>query len=315
MGYRIYRLMVCLFILFAAAASLAAQDAAAIYRQSCASCHDTGDNRAPTRDALRAMRPERVLAAMESGPMISMANRRTPGERRDLAEFLTGKSFDQPLDTKPSAKAMCSASSEAFTNPANGPTWNGWGVTTSNSRFQSAPGFTASDVPRLKLKWAFGFPGELSANAQPIVAGGRVFVGSPTGIVYSLNAQSGCIHWYFEAGAGVRTAITIARIDTPGGPRNAALFGDLTANVYALDAATGALIWKTKVDNFPLARVTGSPVFVGGRLFVGVASGEEIGAVPSDYECCRFRGSMVALNAATGDQVWRTYTITEESQR
>jgi polyvinyl alcohol dehydrogenase (cytochrome) len=315
MSYRISRLMACLFLFFAGAAELTAEDAATIYRQSCASCHETGENRAPTRDALRGMRPERVLAAMESGPMISMANRRTSAERRALAEFLTGKSFDQPLDTKPSAKAMCSASSDAFTNPAGAPAWNGWGVTTTNSRFQSAPGFTASDVPRLKLKWAFGFPGELSANAQPVIAGGRVFVGSPSGIVYSLNAQSGCIHWYFQAAAGVRTAITIARIDTPGGPRNAALFGDLTANVYAVDAATGALIWKTKVDNFPLARVTGSPVFYDGRLYVGVASGEEIGAVPSDYECCRFRGSMVALNAATGDQVWRTYTITEESQR
>jgi polyvinyl alcohol dehydrogenase (cytochrome) len=314
MSYRVCRLIFCLFVFCSGAGQLAAEDAATIYRQSCASCHDTGDNRAPTRDALRSMRPERVLAAMESGPMISMANRRTPAERRALAEFLTGKSFDQPLDTKPAAKAMCSASSGAFTVTPAGSTWNGWGVTTTNTRFQSSPGFTASDVPRLKLKWSFGFPGELSANAQPVVAGGRVFVGSPTGIVYSLDSQSGCIHWYFQAAAGVRTAITIARIDAPGGPRNAALFGDLTANVYALDVATGALIWKTKVDNFPLARVTGSPVFFDGRLYVGVASGEEIGAVPSDYECCRFRGSLVALNAATGDQVWRTYTITEESQ-
>ena len=138
MGYRIYRLISCVFLFFAVAAPLAAQDAATIYRQSCASCHDTGDNRAPTREALRAMRPERVLAAMESGPMISMANRRTPAERRALAEFLTGKSFDQPLDTKPSTKAMCSASS-GFTISANASTWNGWGVTTTNSRFQPSP--------------------------------------------------------------------------------------------------------------------------------------------------------------------------------
>src|SRR5215470_15718099 len=137
MSYRIFRLMPCMFFLFAGAAELAAEDAAAIYRQSCASCHETGENRAPTRDALRGMRPERVLAAMESGPMISMANRRTSAERRAVAEFLTGKSFDQPLDTKPSAKAMCSASSEPFTNAAGGPTWNGWGVTTTNSRFQA----------------------------------------------------------------------------------------------------------------------------------------------------------------------------------
>jgi polyvinyl alcohol dehydrogenase (cytochrome) len=292
----------------------AAQDAATLYQQSCASCHDTGANRAPTRDTLRLMQPERALAALEGGAMTSMANRRTPAERRALAEFVTGKSFAEPLDTTPSAKAMCTGAPPAFTNPLEGAPWNGWGVTTSNTRFQSAAGFTAADVPRLKLKWAFGFPGDLSANAQPIVAGGRVFVGSPSGIVYSLNAQTGCIHWYFQAAGGVRTAVTIARIDTPSGARYAAFFGDQSATVYALDAANGSLLWKLKVDNYPLARVTGSPVFYNGRLYVGVASGEEIGAVPASYECCRFRGSLVALNGATGDQIWRTYTITEEAR-
>src|SRR5262249_18570268 len=64
------------------------------------------------------------------------------------------------------------------------------GVTTANTRFQPNPGFTAGDVPRLKLKWAFGFPGDLSANAQPVIAAGRVFVGSPSGTVYALDASN-----------------------------------------------------------------------------------------------------------------------------
>ena len=300
------------FLSIAALAS--AEDADKIYQQSCASCHDTGTNRAPTRDTLRQMSPERVLSSLENGPMISMANRRTPAERRALAEFVTGKPFEQPLDTKPSAKAMCAGAAPAFTNPLAAPNWNGWGVTTSNARFQPAPGFTAADVPRLRVKWTFGFPGDLSANAQPIVAGGRVFVGSPIGIVYSLDAATGCIRWYFQAAGGVRAAVTIANIATTGAPRWAAIFGDLTAAVYALDAATGQQIWKTKVDNYPLARVTASPVFYNGKLYVGIASGEEIGAVPPDYQCCRFRGSLVALNSFTGEQVWRTYTIPEESR-
>src|SRR5438552_7579905 len=101
---------------------------------------------------------------------------------------------------------------------------------------------------------------------------------------------------------------------TPFGPLYTALFGDQAANVYAVNAANGKLLWKTKVDNYPLARVTGAPVFYDGKLYVGVASGEEIGAVPPTYECCRFRGSLVALNPASGDQIWRTYTITEETK-
>src|SRR5499426_407491 len=225
-------LIIALFLLVPRLA--AAQDAASLYQQSCASCHDTGANRAPTRDTLRLMQPERALAALEGGAMTSMANRRTPAERRALAEFVTGKSFAQPLDTTPSAKAMCAGASPAFSNPLDGAPWNGWGVTNSNTRFQSAAGFTSADVPRLKLKWAFGFPGDLSANAQPIVAGGRVFVGSPSGIVYSLNAQTGCIHWYFQAASGVRAAITIARIDTASGSRYAEFFGDQSATLYAL---------------------------------------------------------------------------------
>jgi polyvinyl alcohol dehydrogenase (cytochrome) len=300
-------------LVLAAAPFAAAQDGAGLYKEACASCHDSGANRAPTLDTLHQMQPERVLAALEGGAMTSMANRRTPGERRAVAEFVTGKSFAQPLDTKPQAKAMCPASTSEF-NPVNEGSWTGWGVTTTNTRFQNAPGFTASDVPRLKLKWAFGLPGDLSANAQPTVIGGRVFVGSPSGMVYSLNAQTGCVHWYFQAAGGVRTAISIARINTPAGQRYAVFFGDLSANVYAVNAATGELLWKMKADNFPLARVTGSPVFYNGRLYVGVASGEEIGATPSSYECCRFRGSLLALDAASGDQVWRTYTITEEAR-
>src|SRR6185295_19250075 len=109
--------------------------------------------------------------------------------------------------------------------------------------------FTAADVPRLKLKWAFGFPGELSADAQPAIVGGRVFVGTQSGTVYALSASTGCVHWFFKANAAVRAAVTIARIETRTGQHYAAFIGDRAANVYALDAATVELLWKTKVDN------------------------------------------------------------------
>ena len=77
------------------------------------------------------------------------------------------------------------------------PNWNGWGVDSSQRRFQSAEmaQLAAEDVPRLKLKWAFGFPGANFAFAQPTVMGGRVFVGSEGGKVYSLDANTGCTYW------------------------------------------------------------------------------------------------------------------------
>jgi len=111
----------------------------------------------------------------------------------------------------------------------------------------------------LKLKWAFGFPGELSADASPSIAGGRVFVGTQSGVVYALSAATGCVHWTFRADAAVRAAVTIAKIETNNGVSvYAAFIGDRAGNVYAVDATAGSLIWKAHLDDHPFARVTAS---------------------------------------------------------
>ncbi len=294
-------------------AAPAAEDGAALYRSNCASCHDAGADRAPSRDALRTLSPERVLEAMESGPMVTMASRNSTAERRAIAEFVAGKAFSEPFSLDPPASAMCSAPQTAISLAA-GPAWNGWGAGAANLRYQetAGAGLTASDVPRLKLKWAFGFPGDQSAYAQPAVAGGSVFVGSPAGIVYSLDAATGCVRWFFHAERAVRTGVALGRVGTGNRRRTIAVFGDQGATAYALDAATGSLVWKTKVEEFAGSRVTGSPTFHNGRIYVPVANGEETAAAVSDYQCCRSRGSVVALDASTGGQIWKTYTIQEE---
>ncbi|HEV8393503.1 MAG TPA: PQQ-binding-like beta-propeller repeat protein [Vicinamibacterales bacterium] len=306
-------ILAALFVAIALPA--AADDGPTMYKQLCASCHDTGAGRAPTRDVLQAMTPERVLTAMESGPMLSMASGRTGVERRAIAEFVTGKMFSAAFSTTPSPQAMCRAASGEFASPLTGPQWNGWGANTQNTRYQDGKmaGLAAGDVSKLKLKWAFGFPGELSADGQSSIAGGRVFVGTQSGTVYALSAATGCVHWTFTAGAAVRAAITIARLES--GNRLVAFVGDRAANIYALDANTGALIWKSHVDDHPSARVTASPTYHNGRLYVGVASGEETAGAVAEYECCTFRGSLVALDASTGARVWKTYTIEEPQKR
>ncbi len=127
------------------------------------------------------------------------------------------------------------------------------GQNQTNARFQDPAhaGIAVDQVPRLKVKWAFGFPGEQTVNGAITLAGGRLFIGSPAGKVYSLDAASGCIHWYFQA-AAMRSAVRIERLSSG----YVAFFADITASVYAVDAATGKLLWKTKADDFPLARVT-----------------------------------------------------------
>ena len=232
-------------------------------------------------------------------------------EKTAIASYLVGRAvepFRAPAAAAP--EGFCSDTASALPALLSGPRWNGWGVDLANSRFQPAEmaGLTAEQLPRLKLKWAFAFPLTPAAWSQPVVAGGRVFAGSLNGAVYSLDAKTGCTYWIYQASpAGVRSAVTIG--PGSGSVRFVAYFGDLSAGVHAVDALKGTVLWKTKVDNHPLARVTGAPQLVDDRLFVPVASFEEAAAANPKYECCTFRGSVVALDAATGKQIWKSYTI------
>jgi polyvinyl alcohol dehydrogenase (cytochrome) len=304
--------LIALGVLLAVSGHAAAQDGAALYKELCASCHDTAVDRAPSREALRAMSPQRILDAMEAGPMVAMTQLRTATERRAIAEFASGRRFGTPFSIAPAQKAMCTSGRGTFSLPAAAPLWNGFGQNASNTRFQAAPAaaLPAAGVPKLKLKWAFGLPGDVQSWAGITLAGGRLFFGSIAGNVYSLDAKTGCVYWAFDAGAIVRTAVSIGRLGTAG--RFGAFFGDARGNAYAVDAATGALVWKVAVETHPSARLTGSPILHEGRLYVPVSSSEEGVGSLVDYECCTFRGSVVTLDAATGRQIWRTYTIPDE---
>ncbi|HEX4137955.1 MAG TPA: PQQ-binding-like beta-propeller repeat protein [Bryobacteraceae bacterium] len=190
----------------------------------------------------------------------------------------------------------------------SGPAWNGW-ADAANTRFQNtkAAGLTAQNTPKLKLKWAFGFPGAITAQGTPTVFGGRVFVGDANGVVYSLDARSGCTYWTFAATGGVRNSPVL---DNAG---RSVYFGDLKGNVYALDAANGQQRWKTRADENPMGVITGSPKLETGRLFVPVSGRDESQAATNpSYECCKFRGSLVALDAATGKKIWQAYTVRDE---
>src|SRR5262249_17862944 len=216
--------LVCACIALAAPAR-DAQDGATLYQKNCGGCHDSGASRVPSRQALKRLSPERILLALESGTMMMMGARRTAPERHAIAEFLAAKPFGSEPVTAPPQAAFCRSSAPAFpVNPLAGAHWNGWGVDRGNRRFPPAAvaGLAAADVPRLQLKWAFGFPGDIVAYAQPAVAGGRIFVGSAGRRVYSLNASTGCIYWTLEAEAPVRTAVSIGRV----GGRSAIYFGD-----------------------------------------------------------------------------------------
>jgi polyvinyl alcohol dehydrogenase (cytochrome) len=205
---------------------------------------------------------------------------------------------------------LCASGAAPFAASSSQSQWNGWGNDSTQRRFQTAEraGLSPDAVPRLKLKWAFGFPGASMAYGQPTVAGRRLFVGSADGTVYALGADTGCLYWTYKAGAPVRTAISIGKAADGW----AIYFGDQQANAYAVDATTGKLLWKTRVDTHAGARITGAPTLADGRLYVPASSLEELLAADPKYPCCSFRGSVSALDASTGAVMWKSYTIAEE---
>ena len=292
---------------------LYAQDGATLFKTYCASCHESDtDSRAPNREVLGQLSPEQILQAMEKGAMQAQAAERSRAQRRALAEYLSGKTFgSDPAKPLPKS-AFCGNGDGSFNSSLAGKVWNGWGVTITNSRYQPdvAAGIKAVDIPRLTLKWAFGLPGASSGGTQPVVAGGRVYVGDAEGDLFSLDARTGCIYWRTEVEASIRSAVVL-------GPRRAnglsAYIGDQAANVYALDAATGKILWKIKVDDYPQAAITAALQLYEGRLYVPVSSREESKVGDPHYPCCAFRGSVIALDAATGKQIWKTFTIDQKA--
>ena len=286
-------------------------DGPVVFKQSCASCHTAtpADGRTPSESALRALSSEAILTALSTGPMRIQGGTLTDLQKQSVAAFL-----GRPQSGSGGSANACSTV-PLVTDPEAGAYWNGWGAGIRNTRFQPSERarLSAADVPRLKLKWAFGFAGAQSARSQPVIAGNRLLVAGDNREVYSIDPRLGCVHWTFTTQAPVRAAITVGQYSGAGadGPF-AAFIADTAANVYAVDVLTGKQLWVKHVDDHPAASITGSPTLYLGRLYVPVSGiGEEIQASNLKYECCTFRGSVVALMASTGNVAWKTYTITD----
>jgi polyvinyl alcohol dehydrogenase (cytochrome) len=296
------------------AAAVGTEAGFGLFQQNCTSCHGNPDvPRAPSPTAVRAMTPEKIYEALTTGVMQVQAQKLSDLAKRRIAESMSGRL----LGTAESgaAKNMPNQCKEhpPLADPASQPSWNGWGSNLHNTRLQTteAAGLTPATVPNLKLKWAFGYPGGVSALGQPTVVSGRVFVGTDTGYVYSLDAKTGCVYWSYKTVSNVRAAVVVAPISGYDGVKYAAYFGDLRSHVYAVDAATGQLLWRDRVEENFTDRVTAAPIYYDGVLYVPVSSWEEFSAATEDYPCCTSQGAVVALNADTGDHIWKTYVIPE----
>ncbi len=300
---KVYLLLVSAF--FAASCAAFAQSGAALYQQHCAMCHDAPKGRIPTVGALKAMSASAIVNALESGAMRDQGKSLNASERGAIAEYLSGAPVKAVM-TNSAAANLCSSNgpSAEISGKSN---WNGFGTGLANARYQTAAaaGLSAADIPKLKLKWAFGLGDITNARGQVVVVNGRLFA-SAARKLYAIDAKSGCVYWSFEADGPIRSGVVAGK--------SAAFFGDAKANLYAVDITTGKLAWKAHPEDNPAAMITDTPSLYEGVLYLGVSSLEELLSQKPEYECCTFRGSVAAVDEASGKVLWKTYTIAEEAK-
>jgi polyvinyl alcohol dehydrogenase (cytochrome) len=276
-----------------------------IFKAKCAQCHEPAIDRAPTRQELGGRSPEEVYDALTIGKMKPMAEGISDAELYGLVRFVTGKS---PV---PNAEPVADTNICAKHGPLqpNGPMWNGWSPDTANLRHQPKPGFATADIPKLKVKWAFSYVG--TKNTEPLIFGDRVFVGSMSGKVYSLDAKTGCVHWRFDYRGGGRASMTIGK--NAKSPSGYALYmGDDREFVHAFDAMSGKELWKVQVDDHKVGRITGSPALHGDLLYVPLSASEESQGNVAAYNCCTFIGTVAAVDVRTGKVAWKQAILDEK---
>lgn len=276
-----------------------------VFVASCVECHGGQRTvRAPGLTTLGAMTPRAVLGSLEGGRMRRHGEDLTPDERRAVAEWLTGAVL---VETRLPSSAFCAAppAGESVVH------WSGWGGGDGETGFVDADraGLTAADLPNLELAWAFGFPDVTQVRSKPAVIDDRIIVGSAYGEVYSIDLESGCVHWVFAGDAAVRGAIAVGA-----GPNGepTAFFADFRTNVYAIDATTGVLHWRATAATHADHVVTGSVAVHEGRVFVPLSSMEIISAGDPSYECCTSSGGVAAFSAVNGEALWEFRTVAEE---
>ena len=284
---------------------------AQIYRDQCAGCHNSGVGRAPQRLLLQDMTPEAIHRALNEGAMRAQGAALLPEQRIAVSEYLAGRKF--AVTSPAAAQAMCRGRA-ARIDLGEPPPFTGWGLDPASTHAIPAQvsGLNRANAGRLKLKWAFAFPDSSRARSHPTIAGGAILVGNHNGNVYALDRASGCIRWAFAAEAEVRTGIVVS--PWRAGDRRASplvYFGDITGRIYAVNLRDGSLAWKIKADAHPAAIITGTPALHRGTLFVPVSSNEEAFATSPAYPCCSFRGSVVALDALSGREKWRSWLVDE----
>lgn len=285
-------------------AEASASSGAAVYDRACAACHDGGAIQAPRRESLAALSRERIVASLTTGIMAAQASQLSPQEKEAVASYLSA-----PPNLASSAPTSCLARQDGAYGPGGIPDW---GMRPENWRSvgSSQTTLNAANAPNLELAWVFAFPGSTRSRVQPTLAGNVLFTADQFGMVYALDATTGCTLWTVQSDKEIRSPLIIGR--NAAGTPDALYFGDIAGQVHAIDLASRRIVWSVRPDTHPQATITGAMRLHEGRLYVPISSLEVVAAMNGAYSCCTFRGAVAAIDARTGATIWKTYTIAEE---
>ena len=187
---------------------------------------------------------------------------------------------------------------ERLKNPEPG-NWMHYRRTYDGQGYSPLDQINTSNVKSLTPVWTFSTGVVEGHEAPPIINNGVMFVATPAGQVIALNAKTGDEYWRYKRqlpddlfqlhptnrGVGLwQDKVYLATTDD---------------HLVALDAKTGKVVWDTKVQDYKKGQyLTLMPLIVDGKVIVG-GSGGELGV----------RGYVVAYDADTGKELWRTFTI------
>jgi polyvinyl alcohol dehydrogenase (cytochrome) len=283
----------------------AAKSGAALYMERCAGCHDHATAHVPPLSAIKAMTQSAIHSSLTAGKMQTQTVGLSANELESIIAYIAPTGRSQARRNLASSCSLSKKSSRLDIEDG----WNGWSPSPTNDRFAAAgtTRINAATTPRLKLKWAFNLGDVTQARGQPTVVRGRVFVTTYDGELYALDANTGCTHWRFKAEGGLRSGVTLGYMTGAIG----AFFGDTKGNIYAVNAESGRLLWATHPEAHPATNVTAAPAVYRGVVYETFSSLEEVAGANPAYECCTFRGAIVALDASSGRLLWKTYTIPE----
>lgn len=214
------------------------------------------------------------------------------------------------------AMKWCAFATLLLALPVQAAEWLDSGNGLDNTRNQAAETqISPETVGGLAVKWKTRFTGDVTTT--PAVDGDSVYVTDTGGKLTRLDRETGEVVWSRPIkdytgifGDNARTTpVIVGDVLVLGSQGARELYKD-GARIIGVDKATGDPLWQTKIETHPAAVITQSAVAHEGIAYVGVSSWEEyVASKMPGYDCCSFRGSLAALDVATGELIWQTHVV------